>query len=366
MNNYKTQITKSPQKNMSMEVEIEKNVEKPVEKPVDRKDGPGVRVLEEDDRRMRLVLSGVGSSLANALRRALIGEVDTMAIDFLQIHQNTTSVHDELLFHRLCMLPLVSTAVDSFVSRSECDCEDKCNRCTARFSLSIMNKSDVTVAITSQDLICEDPRVTPIAEKIALCKLAKNQELSFTSYAVKSNSRADNNAKWNAVSLASYRPVAKITVNSDKVSAILTPDQRKQVCDSDPDQVLVYDEKTQSITVHPDGPLRCTYNGEFIETLADILHPPSSNNNSTTTSNNISSVKTRFDEEEDACRKTLRHPTELVHPLISMIPSNDQFLMPIVSNGSFPPRQILFRALAAMRKRLFAIQILNRRITFNM
>jgi DNA-directed RNA polymerase I and III subunit RPAC1 len=51
-------------------------------------------------------LTGVDTSLANALRRILIAEVPTLAIEDVFISQNTSVIQDEVLAQRLGLIPL--------------------------------------------------------------------------------------------------------------------------------------------------------------------------------------------------------------------------------------------------------------------
>lgn len=54
-------------------------------------------------------------SLANSLRRAMISRIDTLAIDQVQITDNSSVLPDEMLAHRLGLVPLNSTGMEKQV-----------------------------------------------------------------------------------------------------------------------------------------------------------------------------------------------------------------------------------------------------------
>ena len=49
---------------------------------------------------------GVDASIANAFRRILLSEVPTLAIEDVYVYTNTSVVQDEVLAHRLGLVPL--------------------------------------------------------------------------------------------------------------------------------------------------------------------------------------------------------------------------------------------------------------------
>jgi DNA-directed RNA polymerases I and III subunit RPAC1 len=63
-------------------------------------------VLENKDNELVFELIGCDTSFANALRRILLAEVPTVAIEYVYMWNNTSIIHDEVLAHRLGLIPL--------------------------------------------------------------------------------------------------------------------------------------------------------------------------------------------------------------------------------------------------------------------
>jgi len=80
-----------------------------------------VEVVELDDRKAKFVLSGVTHAFANSLRRGMLAEIPTLAIDYVNIYDNTSVLFDEQLALRLGLIPL-ATDLDSYVLPSDCGC----------------------------------------------------------------------------------------------------------------------------------------------------------------------------------------------------------------------------------------------------
>lgn len=113
-------------------------------------------IEKHSDNFIRFRLSNVSLAYANTLRRTIIAEVPTMAIEFVKIHENTSPLHDEFLAHRLGLLPLVSNTVESFNYYKECLCtenSDVCPVCSVKFILKKHNDTEEIIEVTSDDLI---------------------------------------------------------------------------------------------------------------------------------------------------------------------------------------------------------------------
>jgi len=64
------------------------------------------------DEEMLLTIKGIDSPIANALRRIMIAEVPTMAIEKVILEQNTSVLPDEVLCHRLGLIPILADPDD--------------------------------------------------------------------------------------------------------------------------------------------------------------------------------------------------------------------------------------------------------------
>lgn len=65
-----------------------------------------IEILKLDDEEIIFDLIGVEPPLANALRRILIAEIPTMAIEKVNMWQNTSIIPDENLAHRMGLIPI--------------------------------------------------------------------------------------------------------------------------------------------------------------------------------------------------------------------------------------------------------------------
>lgn len=97
---------------------------------------PQIRIVEYSSRyQLKFELLNTELSIANALRRIIIGEVPTMAIDIVQVDENTSPLNDEFIAHRLGLVPLVSEQVDRFNDHGVCECPEFCENCSVRYRL---------------------------------------------------------------------------------------------------------------------------------------------------------------------------------------------------------------------------------------
>lgn len=80
-------------------------------------------------------------SLANAIRRS-VNYVPTLAIDTLEITKNDSALYDEMVAHRLGLVPLKN---EDLKLPEECDCgkEDGCGKCSVKLKLKAVGPNIV-------------------------------------------------------------------------------------------------------------------------------------------------------------------------------------------------------------------------------
>jgi len=166
------------------------------------------RVLSKGERKLTFVLEEATPSQANALRRVILGEVPTLGVEDLIVYENTSPLFDEILAHRIGLIPIQVSARDleGFNLREECSCRGKgCSSCTLTFTLTAEGPGTVY----SQDMKSEDPKIKPL-EGIPLVRMGKNQRLELEAEAVLGKGK--NHAKWQpAVVGYKYYPVIDVT-----------------------------------------------------------------------------------------------------------------------------------------------------------
>jgi DNA-directed RNA polymerase II subunit RPB3 len=67
---------------------------------------PKVHVREMEENAMQFEVRDTDCSTVNSLRRVIIGEVVTMAIDLVTFEENTSCINDEIIAHRLGLVPI--------------------------------------------------------------------------------------------------------------------------------------------------------------------------------------------------------------------------------------------------------------------
>jgi len=112
---------------------------------------PLIEILSLTEDKIVFTLDNCDLSYANALRRVMISEVPTIAIDTVDMIENTSVLFDEFIAHRLGLIPLQSTDASKMIYPRDCQCEGRCSQCTVTFRLRATAETDMTT-VTQQHL----------------------------------------------------------------------------------------------------------------------------------------------------------------------------------------------------------------------
>lgn len=138
-----------------------------------------IKVLKSDKNKIVFLFKNTNPVLVNTLRREIISDVPTMAIRTITFVKNSSALFDEIIAHRLGLIPLEADLSGYFLAE-ECSCKGKgCAKC--RVSVTLNSEGPITVY--ADDLKFKDPKVKPVYPKISIIKLLKGQELEFEAVA---------------------------------------------------------------------------------------------------------------------------------------------------------------------------------------
>ncbi|XP_045184889.1 DNA-directed RNA polymerases I and III subunit RPAC1-like [Mercenaria mercenaria] len=174
---------------------------------------------------------GIDAAIANAFRRILLAEVPTMAIEKVHIYNNTSIIQDEVLAHRLGLIPIKADP-RLFEYKQDADSEPT-EEDTIQFELKVKctrnpHVKDATdpdelykdhkvttkhlkwIPIGNQAQIFKEGDIRPVHDDILIAKLRPGQELDLKLFCVKGIGQ--DHAKFSPVATASYRLLPDITL----------------------------------------------------------------------------------------------------------------------------------------------------------
>lgn len=215
-----------------------------------------VRKLEDDYAEFELMDTDV--SVANALRRIMIAEVPTIAIDLVEFENNTSVLNDEFLAHRLGLIPLTSQYAPMMGRPFEAVSENA----DIEFTLHVKCTDGRSLEVTDLDLIPVDPTlpVVPVSQEmrktsdsvkpVVIAKLGRNQEIRLRAIARKGIGK--DHAKWIPVATAVFQYAADIQINHALMDE-LTEEQKQEFVLSNPHtgsrNAFSYDPATRMVSV---------------------------------------------------------------------------------------------------------------------
>ena len=194
---------------------------------------------------IRILISETDASQVNAIRRALIADVPKLAITRVDFSQGVTQdnkgevvesvnvLPDEVLAHRLAMIPIPTNLDEGLVFPNECaNCQDVvekdkgCPMCQVLYTLSARGPSadaeEEFKTVYAGDITTISDPVFDIRDEhkqIPLTVLSKGQFLEFYAFAVLGRGR--DHAKWSPAAAVGFRPNRVAVLNKPKKASVL-------------------------------------------------------------------------------------------------------------------------------------------------
>ncbi|VFQ66614.1 unnamed protein product [Cuscuta campestris] len=287
---------------------------------------PKIKIREVRDDYMKFELRETDASIANALRRVMIAEVPTIAIDLVEIECNSTVLNDEFLAHRLGLIPLTSERAMSMRFSRDCDACDgdgQCEYCSVEFYLRVKCLADQTLDVTSKDLLSSDHTVVPVdysdsasgnseSKGIIIVKLRRGQELRLRAIARKGIGK--DHAKWSPAATVTFMYEPDIYINEDMMDT-LTLEEKRSIVESSPTKVFDIDPVTQQIVVVDAEAY--TYDDEVLKKIASMEK----------------------------------------HGLIEINAKEDSFIFTVESTGAIKASQLVLNAIEVLKQKLDAVRL---------
>jgi len=170
-----------------------------------------IRVLDRTDRRIELLFEGYDRRFVNALRRLVLSDVPTLAVDFIYVYDNSSGVVDEILAHRMGLLVLDSSeALERLKPPEECENarEDDEDCYVTLFLEAEVRPNESTGRYVKAGEIQLSKNITRIAHpETPLTYLAPGQRVHAVAYARLGRGR--EHGKWSpaTVSVMQYLPI---------------------------------------------------------------------------------------------------------------------------------------------------------------
>ena len=211
-----------------------------------------VRILEnnKDQGKLSFILKDSNPVFANTLRRLMVDEVPTMAVEDVEFQKNNSILYDEMIAHRLGLITL-KTDLKSYNLPEKCKCEGKgCNRCQLKLILRATKGSGIVYA---SELKSKDPAVKPVYQDTPIVKLLKGQTLELEATAVLGTGK--QHMKWSPCHVwYKYKPIVEITGEIKNPEAIIEVDHNN-----------IFEIKDRKLVVNKDRVLECDLSLDFSE-----------------------------------------------------------------------------------------------------
>ena len=132
-----------------------------------------LKVLKKEEHELVAVIDKANPMMMNVVRRMILNEVPTLAVDEVTIKKNSSALYDEMLALRLGLLPL-TTDLKTYKLQADCKCEGKgCAQCTVLLTL----KAKGPGTVYASQVTSKDPDAKPVYGETPIVKLLQDQDV---------------------------------------------------------------------------------------------------------------------------------------------------------------------------------------------
>jgi DNA-directed RNA polymerase subunit D len=135
-----------------------------------------IDILKNEGNELVFSIEGVNAAIANTIRRIIIAEVPTLAIDEVTFVKNQTPFYDEIVAHRIGLIP-IKTDLKSYSTKSKGS-----SKATTELKFKLKVKGPKMVY--SGDLKSKDDKCTPVYDNIPIANLLTDKELILEATAI--------------------------------------------------------------------------------------------------------------------------------------------------------------------------------------
>ncbi|MEW5303452.1 MAG: hypothetical protein WDW38_001777 [Sanguina aurantia] len=275
---------------------------------------------------MEFDMIGADPSIANSLRRILIADVPTMAIEHVFMVNNTSIIQDEVFSHRLGLVPLFVDPTPFEIKTSE-EAPSEKNTLVFKLDVTCSRQGDrvINSKVTSDQLIwlpkgsempeetssrfaagqahmyTEENKPRPVHADILLAKLRPGQSIQLEAHCIRGTGH--EHAKWSPVATAWFRLHPEIILKKE-----VTGDIADELCAAAP--------------------------GLFVKDSSGKLEQPVARGNE----HHLEKVRRLLDQ--DRYSSVLQYRKRKNH-----------FIFTIESSGCLPPDELLSRALVILSEK---------------
>ena len=243
---------------------------------IDHRNNMTFKILRSNRDEIILETNEINLPSANSLRRILLGEIETVAIEKVFFYSNSSILNDENLAHRLGLIPI--SVGSRFLNRIKINEHNENNKIIFEFNVKNSPKSFKKVSVYSKSLkfknyglfssMNKNSMVHPVCRDILILKLNPGQKIKCECHCI--INLGNKHAKFSPVGTAFY----KISSNIKIVEEILNynADKINEICPVKVFDIKSKPEKNQR-TLNVISPQYCTLCKECLKQNFDNGRP---------------------------------------------------------------------------------------------